>query len=306
MDFPVFDCFHAFGHDLLFKTGLVVADVNTGFVLEFAQVIGQQRGAVVTGLSTQTNLGISKGGLDNQQIEFVMPIQVLPEGVIGGGIATEGKHTDIIFNAIPHARHNMIHRNHLNVATIQTPLLAWLHDLILQDLGMGIGDSGEIGPDDVIKNMRPQGIDSGLLAVDGDGFTDAIEQSVHQERDARQVIQMGMGEKDVPDTGHFRHAQITDTGAGIDQDVVIDHDRGRAQIHTHTTTATEYPYFHNELISLKHASSKAVHCATAKVNQNASRVTSYSQAAYLLFTGTKVQVSYFPTAFFIGHGFIKH
>ncbi len=53
-----------------------------------------------------------------------------------------------------------------------------------------------------------------------------------------------MGQKYVIHPGHLFQAQVTDAGAGIDQDIVIQQQRGGAPRAADTAIAAEYRKFH--------------------------------------------------------------
>jgi hypothetical protein len=65
-----------------------------------------------------------------------------------------------------------------------------------------------------------------------------IENTVQQKRDTGDMIQMGMGQKYMADLLHLGQGQITHAGAGIDQNLMIESERGCSEVCTNTTTAT--------------------------------------------------------------------
>ena len=59
------------------------------------------------------------------------------------------------------------------------------------------------------------------------------------------MVQMRMRDEDVVDQHQFRERHIAHAGAGVDQDVIVDEQRGGAQMPpTDTTAASEYPKLH--------------------------------------------------------------
>jgi hypothetical protein len=67
---------------------------------------------------------------------------------------------------------------------------------------------------------------------------------IHHQRQRSDMIQVRMGQKDMVDAAHLVQRQVTDTGAGIDQDVAINQKgRGSAVFGDGAGTA-QHTHFH--------------------------------------------------------------
>jgi hypothetical protein len=86
--------------------------------------------------------------------------------------------------------------------------------------------------------MIAQRLQRRILPMDHDGFFDMIENTIQQEWNTGNMIQMGMGQKDMADLLHFSQGKITHPGAGINQDLVIKAQGGRPQVLTDSTAAS--------------------------------------------------------------------
>jgi hypothetical protein len=62
---------------------------------------------------------------------------------------------------------------------------------------------------------------------------------VKQKRDARDVIEVGMGDEYMVDTRKLLDGQVAHTGAGVNQDIVIDQHGCGPQIASDAATATQ-------------------------------------------------------------------
>ncbi|MEQ1883375.1 MAG: hypothetical protein ABL878_20680, partial [Burkholderiales bacterium] len=53
---------------------------------------------------------------------------------------------------------------------------------------------------------------------------------IDEERDGRNVVKVRMRDEDMVDERKLGQGQITEAGAGIDQDVLVDQKRGRPEV----------------------------------------------------------------------------
>jgi hypothetical protein len=68
--------------------------------------------------------------------------------------------------------------------------------------------------------------------------------AVNQQRQAGDVIKMRVRHKDMVDHTHFGQAQIANAGTGIDKYIVIEKQRGCAEIPPDTSAAAQDSQFH--------------------------------------------------------------
>ena len=61
---------------------------------------------------------------------------------------------------------------------------------------------------------------------------------IHEHRQARDVIEVSVGQKDMPDRVEIIEREIANTGARIDQHIVVDEHCGGARSRADTAAAT--------------------------------------------------------------------
>ena len=65
----------ALGENDIFAAGFQVGQIQSGPMLQFFQVIGQQLRAVVVRLGTQLTIFVCKSAFHNQQVQIIVAIQ---------------------------------------------------------------------------------------------------------------------------------------------------------------------------------------------------------------------------------------
>ena len=83
-----------------------------------------------------------------------------------------------------------------------------------------------------------------FLRMHGDRMTAPGAHGIEQERQRRQVIEMRVREKHVVDARQRLDVELTDAGAGVDQNIVVHEQRRRASPRADATAATQNPYAH--------------------------------------------------------------
>jgi len=76
------------------------------------------------------------------------------------------------------------------------------------------------------------------------GFLAQKGRRVGEQRNETAMIEMRVGQEDMIDPGHLLQAQVTDTRAGIDQDIVVQQQRGGAPRTADSAITAEYGKFH--------------------------------------------------------------
>jgi hypothetical protein len=96
----------------------------------------------------------------------------------------------------------------------------------------------EIGPDRPIENVGADDLQRRLRGMHRQRPIAHVANRVDHERHAGEVIKVGMCYEYVIDLRQFGDRQIAHAGAGVDQDVVVDQQRGRTQMASADPTAT--------------------------------------------------------------------
>jgi hypothetical protein len=103
----------------------------------------------------------------------------------------------------------------------------------------------EIRPDRPVEYVGTDDFQRGLGGMDHDRTIAHVTDGVDHERQAGQVVEVRVSNEDMIDLRQFGDRQITDAGSGVDQDVVVDQQRGGAQMSPADSAATtEDAYLH--------------------------------------------------------------
>ena len=89
-----------------------------------------------------------------------------------------------------------------------------------------------------------QGVHAQRLADAGGG------DGVDHERQAGDVVEVRMGEEDVLDAQHFLAREVAHAGAGVDEHVLVDQERGGSAIAGNGAGAAEHTHPHVQLPAL--------------------------------------------------------
>src|SRR5581483_3997524 len=92
--------------------------------------------------------------------------------------------------------------------------------------------------------MCGEGIDRLFESVDEDRLRPPIADRVEQKGNTRYVVEVRMREEDVVDLSQFLEAQIPDTGARIDQDIIVDQKRRCAMAPADSAAAAQHSELH--------------------------------------------------------------
>ena len=107
----------------VFAAGFQMGQIQSRPMLQFFQVVRQQLRAVVMRLGTQFTIFVRKSAFHDQQVQIIVAVQRLPECVIAGGIAAEGKTADTVLHPVTGRRHHVIHGDHFHAAVVDPDLL---------------------------------------------------------------------------------------------------------------------------------------------------------------------------------------
>jgi hypothetical protein len=115
---------------------------------------------------------------------------------------------------------------------------AGAHFLEAQEGIAPIRDGREIRPHQPVEDVRAQDPQGFRRTMHDDGHGARLADRIDEERDHRDVVQMGVGDEDVIDAQQVFELEVTDPGPRIDQNVVI-HEQGRGAL-----TAPPMPPLH--------------------------------------------------------------
>ncbi len=145
-------------HDELGLGRLSVGNVD-GVLLagaDVAQLVGQGDGREVQGALGQLLLAVAKGGFDDEHGHLEL-VNALPKGGVALGVAREHKAAVASADAKAHSGYGVHGAEHFDLFTGQLQHLAY-GDFMKADEGRcWRGDAREVGPNDVVKNMRLKG-----------------------------------------------------------------------------------------------------------------------------------------------------
>jgi hypothetical protein len=106
-----------------------------------------------------------------------------------------------------------------------------------------VGQAREVGPDHAVEDVQPQGRDGGRQCVHAHrraaGGAPLAGDAVGQQADGQHVIQVGVGDQDVVDARHLLQREIAHTGAGVDENVVVEQEGSGSVAGGNRSRATE-------------------------------------------------------------------
>ena len=108
----------------------------------------------------------------------------------------------------------------------------------------GTGYFTKVRPHVPVEHVLRQHFEHLGQRMHNDGRGAHFAHGIEQQRQAQHVIKMGMGQDHMVDRQQFIQAQGGDTGAGVDQDVVIDLEAGGVAPAADAAAAAEYGQFH--------------------------------------------------------------
>ena len=93
---------------------------------------------------------------------------------------------------------------------------------------LSIGDLGEIRPYLPVENMLLEDVQRLLACVNSQWSVAHEPDAVHHEWNAGDMIEVGMGNKNMIDFSEFTKTEFTHPGAGVNQHITIKQKRGGA------------------------------------------------------------------------------
>ena len=107
-----------------------------------------------------------------------------------------------------------------------------------------VGDAREVGPDLPVEDVGTQDFQGFRGCIDHDGLLAHATHRIHQKRQHRHMVQVGVRDEHVVDHLEFCQAEVADSGSGIDQDVLIHQHRGGAQVPSDSAAAAKHTNQH--------------------------------------------------------------
>ena len=129
---------------------------------------------------------------------------------------------------------------------------AGAHFLEAQERIAPIRDGRKIWPHQPVEDVRAQDPQGLRRTVHDDGHGARLADRIDEERDHRDVVQMGVGDEDMIDAQQVFELEVADPSPRIDQNVVI-HEQGRGALTAppDATTAPKNPQLHFLLMEFR-------------------------------------------------------
>lgn len=123
--------------------------------------------------------------------------------------------------------------------------IAGVADNIPKHRIVGTRQFREVGPDQVIEKVRPDSVKRFLARIHSyRRFEVLVEITVDEHRQAGNVVEVGVRQKYVANGMQVVNGEITDTGTGIEQHVVVDEHGGSTRSRADSATAAKNPDSH--------------------------------------------------------------
>ncbi len=192
----------------------------------------------------QLLLGVGEGRFDNQVFKIADTIDRLPQRIACGGIAAEHQAGLAAVNLETDSRYHMVGRQWRDLAPAYLHGFAAYDALEAQQRLVQGRYLGEIRPDLPVENVLLEYGDRLVGGMDDQRLVAHEPDAVDQQRQAGDVIEMRVRHEDMVDHAHLGQAEIADARPCVDQHIVIEQHRGRAQIPPDPAAASQYSQFH--------------------------------------------------------------
>src|SRR4030066_873349 len=134
--------------------------------------------------------------------------------------------------------YHMIGRNGGYSAPIQYDSLAQFHRLITHEGVFRVGYPGEVRPDFPVEYMLFENIQRFFSGGHSQGAITHEPDAIHHERNAGDMIKMRVRDKNMIDHVELGQAEFAGPRTCVNQHVLIEQERGGAQIATDSAAAT--------------------------------------------------------------------
>ena len=180
----------------------------------------------------QGTFAVAESRFDEQH-RHVELIDTSPEKRVSFGVATEYpvRSSVAVANRKAAGRHAVNGGQNLDVldgTASNSQTLAHADFMKRHQRSVDAGNHGKVWPDDIVENMRAQCLDGGAQRMDTQRRSPATANGVDHQWQGGNVIEVRMSKQHIVDTGHLIEGEITDASAGVDQQVVVEQERGGA------------------------------------------------------------------------------
>ncbi len=210
------------------------------------EVARQGPRAVVAGVRCELLHFVRERYLDDQHLQVVAGIQHRPQGFVRLGVAAHREYAAGILHRVAQGRHAVQDVDGVEVAMADGDRVPGAANLVTQHRLFRCRQAREIGPDDIVEQVILDCTQGFVASIHGDGCVELfVEDAVHEERQACNVVEVRVRYEDVSYRLQFGKRKVADTGADVDQDVVVhEHRRGPCP-RADTAAATKYSNTHN-------------------------------------------------------------
>src|SRR6266849_5006406 len=209
-----------FLHRKLDFAGLQMRNVDLRASLEFRELLGEHTRAKVFRNNRQLPFPVAKSGLDNQIFQVGDLVDRRPKRVVGRRVA--GKHQTPLagIELITDRRHDMVCRERREFALFQLDRIADLDFAVSKEGFLGTRDLREIRPDAPVEDVIAQDLERSRNRPKRERLVAHPSDGVDHERNARDVIEVRMCEKDVIDERELGERKVGNPRSGVDENVV--------------------------------------------------------------------------------------
>src|SRR5437870_1166465 len=213
---------------LLVELRLDVKDPDRKVRRDLIEFALDQRGGQMAGGRGEPFESVRERALDDQGAEAAEAAGRAPEPVGGAGVTGVDEADLAVVDDEPHRRHRVVD-GHRRDPEIADPLLRLLGERAEPEHGRARrGDRREVGPEHVVECVRPEPLDDRVHTRrrDRPPGTSAGER-VGEKSQADHVVEVRVGQEGVLDLELLVDGQGSGHGARVDEDAVVDEERGR-------------------------------------------------------------------------------
>src|SRR5262245_31655311 len=241
-----------FLHRELDLAGLQMRDIDLGAALELGELLRQHARAKVLRDDRELLLPVAERRLYDQVPEVGDLVHQYPQRVVRRGVA--GKHQAALprVQVVSDSGHDVVCWERRELAFLQLHRIADL-DLAVPEKGLvRAGYLGEIRPDAPVEDVGAEDLQRRWNRPHRERLVAHAADRVHHEGDARDVVEVRVGQENVIDQGQLRKRKVSDPGSGVEQDVVVEqHGRGSEVPPSDSPAAAQNPELHRRYFSSK-------------------------------------------------------
>src|SRR5262249_19642753 len=219
-----------FLHRELDLAGLQMRDIDFRAPLQLGELLRQHARTQVLRDDRELPFPVAERRLYDQVLEVCDLVDEHPEGVVRRRVTGEHQAALSRVQVIPDGGHDVVGGKRRDLALLQLHRIADLDLAIPEKRLVRAGYLGEIGPDAPVEDMVAQDLERRRNRPNRKRLVAHATDRVHHERDARDVIEVRMGEEDGIDQGQLREREIRDPGSRVEQDIVVEKHGGSAEV----------------------------------------------------------------------------